>query len=102
FLKSDYDKVSEIYVAGAGYIGFAVGYAIEKLYIKHNVDTSIKNRIIKVVIGLVIVAVTYFGLKLWFDSINDLSVVLDFIRYFVLTITATTLIPYIFTKIFKE
>lgn len=102
FLKSDYNKVSEIYVAGAGYIGFAVGYAIEKLYIKHNVNTNIKNRILKVIIGLIIVAVTYFGLKLWFDSINDLSVVLDFIRYFVLTITATTLIPYIFTKIFKE
>jgi len=102
FLKSDYHKVSEIYVAGAGYIGFAIGYAIEKLYIKHNVNTTIKNRIIKIVIGLVIVAATYFGLKLWFDSINDLSVILDFIRYFVLTIVATTLIPFIFVKIFKE
>lgn len=102
FLKQDYSKFSELYVAGAGYIGFSLGYLIEKLYIKHNVETSLKNRILKVLIGLVIVAAIYFGLSTLFKGINNESFILDFIRYFTLTLIATTAIPYLFTKVFKE
>lgn len=102
FIKQDYSKFHEIYVASAGYIGFTIGYYIEKRYIKHNVNTTIKNKLLKVFIGVLIVGITYFGLKLIFNNINDESMILDFLRYFILTIEATILIPYLFTKMFKE
>lgn len=102
FLNKDYNSYKDIFVAGAGYIGFTIGYAIEKIYIKHNVETSITNRILKVFIGLVIVAILYFGLKYLFALINEESFILDFIRYLTIALTATTLIPMLFKSVFKE
>lgn len=102
FINKEYDKYHELFVAGAGYIGFTLGYAIEKVYIKHNVETSIKNRLLKILIGLVIVGGLYFGLKFGFDAINSANMILDFLRYLIIAIVATTIVPYLFTLIFKD
>jgi len=101
-INKEYDKYHELFVAGAGYIGFTIGYAIEKLYIKHNVETNLQNRIIKVVIGLLIVGGLYFGLKWLFSLISTENMILDFLRYLIVALTSTTLVPYLFTKMFKE
>lgn len=94
-----YDDVKDIFVAVGGYVGFVVGYAIEKLYIKHDVDTTWLNRIYKIIIGLIITASLYFGLKFIFP---EESLIFDFIRYTVIAFSATAIIPYLFTKIFKQ
>lgn len=102
FINKEYDKYHELFVAGGGYIGFTIGYAIEKLYIQHNVVTSLQNRLLKILIGLVIVGTLYFGLKYLFGLISDENMILDFIRYLTVALTSTTLIPLLFTKVFKE
>lgn len=94
-----YSNAKDIFVAGGGYIGFTLGYAIEKLYVKHDVSTTILNRILKVVGGLVIVLGSYFLLKTVFP---EQSLIFDSIRYFLIAIIASCLVPYLFTLVFKE
>lgn len=98
FHNKGYGNAKDLFVAGGGYIGFTIGYAIEKLYIKHNVDTTLLNKIIKIIIGLIIVVLVYVVLKTLFPT-N--SLIFDSIRYFLVAISAASLVPYIYTKIFK-
>lgn len=101
-INKDYNKYHEIFIAGAGYIGFTIGYAIEKIYIKHDVNTTFQNKIFKVIIGLLILGIAFFGLKELFLIISVESMLLDFIRYLTVALIATIFIPYLFTKIFKQ
>lgn len=94
-----YGDVKDIFVASGGFIGFVSGYAIEKVYIRHNVKTSFTNKVIKVLIGLIIIVVLYFGQKLIFP---DESLIFDLVRYGVIAFSATAAIPYLFTLIFKD
>lgn len=102
FNNKDYGAFKDMFVAAGGYIGFTIGYAIEKLYIKHNVNTSVKNKIIKMVIGLIGVAIVYLGLSSLFDKIDEASLILDAIRYSLVAIFAAAGAPYLFTKLFKD
>lgn len=99
FNNADYDKFKDLFVAAGGFIGFAVAYALEKVYVKHNVSTTILNKILKVVIGLIGLALIYFGLKAIFPS-NIL--LFDGLRYLMVALWAGVGAPFIFTKIFKQ
>lgn len=99
FFKKDYGDFKDLYVAAGGYVGFTAGYALEKIYVKHNVNTSITNRILKVLIGLVGVAIVYFGLKFIFPANN---LILDAIRYMFVALFAAFGAPYLFTLIFPN
>ncbi|MDY0276890.1 MAG: phosphatase PAP2 family protein [Acholeplasma sp.] len=99
FLGKDYDTYKELYVIGGGYIGFSVGYALEKLYVKHEVNAPLNIKIIKVLIGLVTVAIIYLGLKAIFPKE---SMLFDGIRYMVVAFHAALGAPYLFIKVFKE
>ena len=102
FINKDYSNYQELFVAGGGYVGFSIGYFIEKLYIKHNVETTLVNKLLKLLIGVTIVAIFYFGLSALFKGISPENLMLDFLRYTVVGLAATTLVPYLFTLIFKE
>lgn len=93
-----YDNAKDLFVAGGGYIGFTIGYAVEKIYVRHNVNTTLSNKIIKLITGLIFVIGLYIGLKAIFPS-N--SLIFDSIRYFLIAITASCIVPFIFTKTFK-
>lgn len=102
FFNNDYSNFKQIYVAGGGYIGFTVGYYLEKTYINHNVDVSLNIKIKKLIMGILIIVGSYLIISLIFKSINDQSLILDFLRYLILALEGSLLIPYLFTKVFKE
>lgn len=100
--KGAYDSYKDLYVAGGGYIGFTVGYLVEKLYVKHNVKTTFLNKVLKVLIGLVGVLVLYVGLSKGFKAIHKESLVLDFLRYGIIALYASLGAPALFKLIFKD
>ncbi|VEU80659.1 phosphatase PAP2 family protein [Haploplasma axanthum] len=99
FVGKDYGSYKDLFVAGGGYIGFTISYALEKLYVKHNVVTNITNKVLKALIGLVSTFAIYFILK---EVFPDQSLIFDFIRYLIVTCYAGLAVPFIFTKIFKN
>lgn len=98
-IGKDYEKYHELFISGAGFIGFISGYAIDKLYIKHDVNTTVKNKILKLIIGLAITLGFYLGLKEAFPKDNN---VYDFFRYLAVSFFISAGAPYLFVKIFKS
>jgi len=72
-----FTKNHDVYIAAGGFVGFALGYYVEKKYIGFDVKAVWWIQIIKVIIGLSIVFVIKEGLKLIFPDM----LIFDFIRY---------------------
>jgi undecaprenyl-diphosphatase len=98
-----------LFVAGGAYIGLAVGYFIEKKYVKYKVAAPVHIQIIKVLLGLAIAFGLKEGLKLVFPySVNvdlnptflDLS--FDFIRYLIIGLWASLGMMWVSKKLFKR
>lgn len=93
-----YDKYQDLFKMVGAYIGFAGSYAVEKMFVKHDVEASNKDKILKTLIGLIPLAILYFGLKLVLPK-TGLS---DALRYFVVATWAVLGAPFVFTKVFKK
>lgn len=93
-----YDKYQDLFKMVGAYIGFAISYFIEKRYVKHDVNAPLKDKLLKLIVGIIPLAALYFGLKLLLP-VNGL---MDTIRYFVVASFAVVGAPFIFTKIFKN
>lgn len=72
-----FTKNHDIYIAAGGFVGFAVGYYVEKRYIHFDVKAIWWIQIIKVIMGLAIVFAIKEGLKIIFPD----RLIFDFIRY---------------------
>ncbi len=94
-LISDVDTLEKVYRFIGMFLAIAVGYFIDKKWIKYDGSKeTMKNKITKVVIGLGVMIVAYVLL------ISKKSI--DFktsIYYFVLGLFATTILPWIFKTI---
>ncbi|NLK12658.1 MAG: phosphatase PAP2 family protein [Candidatus Phytoplasma sp.] len=100
FLKLDYDKYKDLFVGCAGFIGFSIGYFLEKNYVKFDVkNQSIKKTIITLVIGLTGIILIQFGLKELFPKGH---LVLDGVRYLLLGLYATVGTLFICSKVVKH
>lgn len=96
-----------LFVAGGAYIGLAVGYYIEKLYVKYKVAAPLKTQIIKVIFGLAIAFILKEGLKFvlpygLFDVDSIGYLILDFIRYLLIGLWASLGFMFVAKKIFKR
>lgn len=82
-------------------IGISVAYLIENEKIQYNPsELEIKQRIINLVIGIVIILVLFLALDFIPLDLNPLiNHIWEFIQYFLLALTGFLLIPWIFTKI---
>jgi membrane-associated phospholipid phosphatase len=81
FLGLPYDDIKNIYVAVGGVTGFMVGYVLDKFYIKYN-EKPVKWKLLwRALVGIVGLAILYFGLSTLFKAIDQKNVYLDFIRY---------------------
>lgn len=89
FKSDDYLKVV------SGFLGGYLGYLLELKYINFQIASSFKNGILRLLLGLIVVAVIKFGLK----AILPIGSFNNFIRYFLLTLWITAGAPYIFKKI---
>jgi membrane-associated phospholipid phosphatase len=88
----------DVYIAAGGFIGFAIGYFIEKRYVKLNVKDKTINQILKVILGILIALAIKEGLKFIFPDI----LIFDFIRYFLIGGWAALGAPYMFKYVFKK
>ncbi|MCD4826455.1 MAG: phosphatase PAP2 family protein [Acholeplasmataceae bacterium] len=91
-------KNHDLYIAAGGFMGFAVGYFIEKRYVKYEVKNTTINQILKVVIGVIIALVIKEGLKLVFPEV----LIFDAIRYLMIGGWAALGAPYMFKYVFKK
>jgi len=100
---------SDLFVAAGGFVGFAVGYYLEKEYVKYDVKTVFWQQILKVVIGLVIAIALKEGLKIILPySIDEaynpttLDLIFDFFRYLLIGVWAAVGAPLVFKYVFKH
>ncbi|MFU8792978.1 MAG: phosphatase PAP2 family protein [Acholeplasmataceae bacterium] len=101
FIKDD-----NLYVSAAALIGLTIGYHLEVKYIDYNIKNVWPIQILKVVIGLGVAILLKEGLKLVLpypegEAITQLSLILDFIRYFLITMWLTLGSMILYSKIFK-
>lgn len=75
--------------------GALFGYFIEENYIKFNVKTTKFKQGVKLIIGLLILMLIRTILKYIFLD----NIMFDYIRYFVIGISTTLFIPYLFIKL---
>ncbi len=97
------------YVAAASILGLTLGYDLELKYIKYNVKAPLKIQIIKYIIGLSIALILKEGLKFVFpysgnDDLNltQFDLVLDGLRYFILTLWLSLGAMALFKKLFGK
>lgn len=72
--------IHDVAIAAGGFVGFAGGYYLEKVYVKYEVKAVYWIQIVKVVFGLIIAFAIKEGFKLFFPD----TVFFDFIRYFLI------------------
>ena len=98
-----------IFVAAGGFTGFAIGYYIEKKYVKYEVYAPFLIQIIKIIIGLAVVFIIRLGFKAILPYSQDaeinptlLDYIFDFIRYFLIGGWAAVGAPLLFKHVFKH
>lgn len=98
FLLALLYRVDYIYIASGGFLAFTIGYYIEKVYVGHDVNTSLLNKVLKVLIALIVILAIKEGFKLF---ISD-TLWGDFIRYFIIGLWASLGAPWVFKHVFKN
>lgn len=93
-----YFRYQDLFKMIGAYIGFSAGYALEKVYVKHDVNATIKVKLLKVIVGLLPLAAIYFGLS----AILPKDGLASMFRYLLVALWAVLGAPYVFTLIFKD
>ena len=84
-------------------IGFICGTTIEKKYIDFSLDVSLGKKILRLLIGIVILLGVKEGFKVLFGLFTDKElIILDLIRYMFLGLSATALVPLMFKNKFNS
>jgi membrane-associated phospholipid phosphatase len=82
----------DLYIAAGGFVGFAVGYYLEKRFVQFDVKAVLWIQIVKVVFGLIIA----FAIKEGFKFIFPDALFFDFVRYLLIGVWAALGAPYVF------
>ena len=83
------------FIKGMGtYLGFIIGIYIEKKYVNFSVEGSTGNKIIRVLLGILILLTLQVGLKVLLPS----ATIFSFIRYLLISLTGIGVYPMIFKK----
>jgi undecaprenyl-diphosphatase len=86
------------FISAGAFIGFAIGYFLEKRFVKYDVAQKTIIQILKVVIGLLVAILIKEGLKfvfldtLWFD----------FLRYLLIGVWVSYGAPWVFKHVFRR
>lgn len=84
------------FIKGMGtYLGFLIGVFIEKKYVNFSIEGNVGSKIIRVLIGLLILIILKSGLKLILPTGN----VFSFIRYSLISLFGIGIYPFIFKKL---
>jgi len=102
FYEKDYAKYEDykdLYMVFSLYLGFALAILIENKFVNFDCNISLKKRLIRFAGALVIFIGLYIILSFLFDLINDQSILLDMLRYFLLSFSALGIYPLFFKKL---
>lgn len=84
------------FIKGMGtYLGFIIGIYIEKKYVNFSMEGSTGNKIIRVLLGIVILLVLQLGLKVLLPS----GTIFSFIRYSLISLVGIGVYPMAFKKL---
>ena len=84
------------FIKGMGtYLGFIIGIYIEKKYVNFSTEGSTGNKIIRVLLGIVILLVLQLGLKVLLPS----GAIFSFIRYSLISLVGIGVYPMAFKKL---
>lgn len=84
------------FIKGMGtYLGFIIGIYIEKRYVNFSTEGNTGNKIIRVLLGIVILLVLQLGLKVLLPS----GTVFSFIRYVLISLIGIGVYPMTFKKL---
>lgn len=84
----------DLYKALGAFTGYFLAMIIEERYINFNPKTSLKNNILKIIIGLLGTAIIYLGFSILKDTL-----IISFIKYFSITFYAIAIAPALFVKL---
>lgn len=83
------------FIKGMGtYLGFVIGMYIEKKYVNFSIEGSTTVKVIRVLLGILILLVLQVGLKAIFPS----ETIFSFIRYALISFVGIGIYPMIFKK----
>lgn len=83
------------FIKGMGtYLGFIIGIYIEKKYVNFSVEGSTGNKVIRVLLGILILLTLQVGLKVLLPS----ATIFSFIRYLLISLTGIGIYPMVFKK----
>lgn len=83
------------FIKGMGtYLGFIIGIYIEKKYVNFSVEGSTRNKVIRVLLGILILLTLQVGLKVLLPS----ATIFSFIRYLLISLTGIGIYPMVFKK----
>lgn len=84
------------FIKGMGtYLGFIIGIYIEKKYVNFSTEGNTGNKIIRVLLGIVILLVLQLGLKVLLPS----GTIFSFIRYLLISLVGIGVYPMTFKKL---
>ena len=84
------------FIKGMGtYLGFVIGMYIEKKYVNFSIEGSTTVKVIRVLLGILILLVLQVGLKAIFPS----ETIFSFIRYALISFVGIGIYPMIFKKL---
>ena len=106
YYKTTYEEIyvyRNFYICFAMYAGFIAAFAIEDKYVKFSCDVSFKIKLIRLLGAVACVLFIKIGLKEIFKLLFTDSIILDFIRYFLMTFVCMGIYPFLFRKkLFKD
>ena len=92
-------SIEEYSLIGA-IIGFVVGAIIERKFINFSNEVSLLwKKVLRIVLGLVLIFSSIIGLKYLFNLIDEEIMIFHSIRYFIVSIIGVVVYPLIFKKI---
>lgn len=86
------------YISAGAFIGFAIGYFLEKRFVQYDVKEKPLIQVIKIIIGLVITLVIKEGLKFVFSD----TLWFDFLRYLLIGVWVSYGAPLVFKYVFRR
>ncbi|MEF3693032.1 MAG: phosphatase PAP2 family protein [Acholeplasmataceae bacterium] len=86
------------FISAGAFIGFAIGYFLEKRYVKYDVSNKASIQIIKVICGLIGAILIKEGLKFVFAD----TLWFDFLRYFLIGVWVAYGAPLVFKYVFRR
>ena len=97
-----YDDIKDLFVVAGSLSGFVGGYFLEKKYVGYDVRSKLLHQILKVVLGLGATLLLYFGLSFIFDRIAENNLMLDLLRYLIISFFVAYVCPLVFKLVFKN